>query len=107
MCINLFVYYLGILNILKISSVVFLSLEDILLFLTNQIDTTKEFELYVDREDLLDRGILQWKRKKTASPASTLKVVFIGEAGIDTGALQKEFLTGELVTSMFAICDKN
>ncbi|XP_029979546.1 uncharacterized protein LOC115411511 isoform X2 [Sphaeramia orbicularis] len=45
------------------------------------------------REDLLDRGILQWKRKKTASPASALKVVYIGEAGIDTGALRKEFLT--------------
>ncbi|XP_041834217.1 G2/M phase-specific E3 ubiquitin-protein ligase-like [Melanotaenia boesemani] len=28
-----------------------------------------------------------------ASPASVLKVVFIGEAGIDTGALKKEFLT--------------
>lgn len=30
-----------------------------------------------------------------ASPASTLKVVYIGEAGIDTGTLRKEFLTGE------------
>lgn len=41
----------------------------------------------------LDRGI----GKKTASPASTVKVVFIGQAGIDTGALRKEFLTGMLV----------
>uniref|UniRef100_A0A673BNW8 HECT domain-containing protein n=1 Tax=Sphaeramia orbicularis TaxID=375764 RepID=A0A673BNW8_9TELE len=50
-----------------------LSVEDVLLFLTHQIDTTTEFKLCVDREDLLDRGILQWKRKKTASPASALK----------------------------------
>ncbi|XP_029981811.1 uncharacterized protein LOC115413216 [Sphaeramia orbicularis] len=72
---------------------VMMSVEDVLLFLTHQIDTTTEFKLCVDREDLLDRGILQWKRKKTASPASALKVVYIGEAGIDTGALRKEFLT--------------
>ncbi|KAK5865336.1 hypothetical protein PBY51_016510 [Eleginops maclovinus] len=31
--------------------------------------------------------------KKAASPTSTLKVVYIGEAGIDTGAIRKEFLT--------------
>uniref|UniRef100_A0A8D0A0R7 HECT domain-containing protein n=1 Tax=Sander lucioperca TaxID=283035 RepID=A0A8D0A0R7_SANLU len=52
-------------------------------------DTTTEFKLCVDREDLPDRGILQWKRKKAASPASVLKVVYIEEAGIDTGALRK------------------
>lgn len=73
-----------------------LSTEDILDFLKRQVDTTKEFKLCVDREDLPDRGILQWKRKKAAAPASTLKVVYIGEAGIDTGALRKEFLTGKL-----------
>ncbi|XP_073700515.1 G2/M phase-specific E3 ubiquitin-protein ligase-like [Garra rufa] len=70
------------------------SLEDVLTFLKEQVDTTKEFKLCVDREDLPERGIIQWKRKKTASPASLLKEVYIGESGIDTGALRKEFLTG-------------
>ncbi|MEQ2242493.1 hypothetical protein ILYODFUR_036385 [Ilyodon furcidens] len=68
------------------------SMEDVLCFL-EQVDTTKEFKLCVAREDLPDRGIFQWKRKKTASPTSALKVFFIGEPGIDTGALKKEFLT--------------
>ncbi|KAK9977035.1 hypothetical protein ABG768_018856, partial [Culter alburnus] len=68
-------------------------LEDVLTFLKEQVDTTTEFKLCVDREDLPERGIIQWKRKKSASPVSLLKVVFIGESGIDTGALRKEFLT--------------
>lgn len=34
--------------------------------------------------------------KKKISPTAMLKVSFFGEAGIDTGALRKEFLTGEL-----------
>ncbi len=58
------------------------------------IYTTTEFKLCMDREGLPERGILQWKRKKSAS---ALKVVYIGEAGIDPGALRKEFLTGKLV----------
>ncbi|XP_019206371.1 G2/M phase-specific E3 ubiquitin-protein ligase-like [Oreochromis niloticus] len=68
------------------------SMEDVLRFLEQQVDTTTEFKLCVDREDLPDRGILQWQRKKAASPTSVLRVVFIGEAGVDTGALRKEFL---------------
>uniref|UniRef100_UPI0037E9816A G2/M phase-specific E3 ubiquitin-protein ligase-like n=1 Tax=Semicossyphus pulcher TaxID=241346 RepID=UPI0037E9816A len=67
--------------------------EDVLCFLQHQVDTTTEFKLCVHRDDLPDRGILQWKRKKSATPVSALKVVYIGEAGIDTGALRKEFLT--------------
>ncbi|XP_015224453.1 PREDICTED: G2/M phase-specific E3 ubiquitin-protein ligase-like, partial [Cyprinodon variegatus] len=57
------------------------------------VDSSKEFRRCVAREDLLERGILQWQRKKTAFPTSVLKVGYIGEAGIDTGALRKEFLT--------------
>lgn len=86
-CISLNLYYLF--------SSPSLSMEDVLHFLEQQVDTTKEFKLCVDREDLPERGILQWQRKKTASPTSALKVVFIGEPGIDTGALKKEFLTGK------------
>ncbi|XP_073730787.1 uncharacterized protein [Misgurnus anguillicaudatus] len=70
------------------------SLEDVLVFLKNQVDTTTEFKVCVDREGLPERGIIQWKRKKMASPVSLLKVVYIGESGIDTGALRREFLTG-------------
>ncbi|KAG2457065.1 G2E3 ligase, partial [Polypterus senegalus] len=70
------------------------SVEDVLRCLEQQVDTTTEFKLCVDREDLPDRGILQWQRKKSASPTSVLRVVFIGEAGVDTGALRKEFLSG-------------
>lgn len=76
-------------------------MEDVLCFLEQQVDTTTEFKLFVDRESLPDRGILQWQRKKNASPVSTLKVVFIGEAGIDTGALKKEFLTGKFIIASF------
>ncbi|MED6242785.1 hypothetical protein ATANTOWER_009720 [Ataeniobius toweri] len=52
------------------------SMEDVLCFLEQQVDATKEFKLCVAREDLPDRGILQWKWKKTASPTGALKVVF-------------------------------
>lgn len=69
-------------------------MEDVLHFLEHQVDTTTELKVCVDREELPDRSILQWKRKQSASPASVLKVVYIGEAGIDTGALRKDFFTG-------------
>ncbi|XP_042609898.1 uncharacterized protein LOC109078860 [Cyprinus carpio] len=36
----------------------------------------------------------QWQRQKKTSPKCRLKVTFFAEAGIDTGALTKEFLTG-------------
>ena len=43
---------------------------------------------------MVERGRLQWQRQKKSSPASQLKVNFLGEAGVDTGALRKEFLVG-------------
>lgn len=73
-----------------------LSVENVLHYLEQQVGTTTEFKLCVDRGDLPDRGKLQWKRKKTASPASALKLVYGGETGIDTGQLRKEFVTGML-----------
>ena len=36
-----------------------------------------------------------WQRQKNSSPVNPLKVTFMGEAGVDTGALRKEFLTGQ------------
>ncbi|XP_039512622.1 uncharacterized protein LOC120468048 [Pimephales promelas] len=42
---------------------------------------------------MLERGLKLWQRQKTGGPANELKITFIGEAGIDTGALRKEFLS--------------
>lgn len=42
---------------------------------------------------MLDRGMKQWQRQKKSSPKNPLRVSFIGEAGIDSEALRKEFLT--------------
>lgn len=89
------------------STLFLLSVEDVLRCLEQQVDTTTEFKLCVDREDLPDRGILQWQRKKAASPTSVLRVVFIGEAGVDTGALRKEFLSGELPITCFVLVSIN
>ncbi|XP_057674334.1 uncharacterized protein LOC130905211 [Corythoichthys intestinalis] len=44
-------------------------------------------------ENILERGLNLWQCQKTARPANILKVTFIGEAGVDTGALRKEFLS--------------
>ncbi|KAK1895219.1 G2/M phase-specific E3 ubiquitin-protein ligase [Dissostichus eleginoides] len=44
-------------------------------------------------ERQFERGLLQWQRQKGSSPTATLNVTFFGEAGVDTGALRKEFLT--------------
>ena len=54
-----------------------------------QIDTSAIFNICITREDLIERGIKQWKRQKKASPKNPLRVTFIGEAGIDNGAPRK------------------
>lgn len=72
----------------------FLSEADVLQWLSSQVDTSKNFRICITRNDLVQRGFIQWQRQKKASPVNKLHVTFIGEAGIDTGALSKEFLTG-------------
>ncbi|KAK0133136.1 G2/M phase-specific E3 ubiquitin-protein ligase [Merluccius polli] len=67
--------------------------EDILNWISNQVDEGSTFSICVSRSDLFNRGIQQWQRQKRSSPKCRLKVTFMGEAGIDTGALSKEFLT--------------
>ncbi|XP_065132824.1 uncharacterized protein [Paramisgurnus dabryanus] len=67
--------------------------DDVLRWLASQVDTSKEFSICVSRVNLLERGMSLWKRQKLSSPIHTLKVTFMGEAGVDTGALRKEFLT--------------
>lgn len=45
--------------------------------------------------NLLERGLMLWQCQKNSSPVNPLKVTFMGEAGVDPGALRKEFLTGQ------------
>ncbi|CAI5669542.1 unnamed protein product [Oreochromis niloticus] len=66
---------------------------DVLQWLSSQVDTSKDFRICITRNDLVQRGFIQWQRQKKGSPINKLHVTFIGEAGIDTGALSKEFLT--------------
>lgn len=72
----------------------FLSLDDVLQAISAAVNNNEEFPLTVSRSHVVDRGLAQWKRQKKALPTSRLKIRFIGEAGLDTGALRKEFLTG-------------
>ncbi|XP_072560341.1 uncharacterized protein [Paramormyrops kingsleyae] len=65
--------------------------EDVLRWLATRVDKSKEFCICVSRMNLLERGLMLWQRQKNSSPVNLLKVTFIGEAGIDTGALRKEF----------------
>lgn len=73
--------------------------EDVLHWLTSQIDRSREFHLCVSRDDLIERGLKIWQRQKNGSPVNPLKITFIGEAGVDTGALRLEFLT-EMVAGL-------
>ncbi|KAJ4945073.1 hypothetical protein JOQ06_013611 [Pogonophryne albipinna] len=61
--------------------------------LSGRVDTTTLFNVSVTREDIFERGFGQWRRQKRSSPKKNLQVSFIGESGIDHGALRKEFLT--------------
>ncbi|RXN22461.1 hypothetical protein ROHU_006753 [Labeo rohita] len=67
--------------------------EEDVIHLAAQIDTMKIFEVCVSRENMLERGLKLWKRQKTGSPVNPLKITFLGEPGVDTGALRKEFLS--------------
>ncbi|XP_073767065.1 uncharacterized protein isoform X2 [Danio rerio] len=42
---------------------------------------------------MVERGLKMLKRQKIGSPVNPLKISFLGEHGVDTGALRKEFLT--------------
>ena len=57
--------------------------------LANQVDESKDFKICITRDDLVQRGFIQWARQKKGSPVNKLNVTFIGEAGIETGALSK------------------
>ncbi|XP_048119341.1 uncharacterized protein LOC125307418 [Alosa alosa] len=70
----------------------FQSSEDVLDWISYQVDEGSTFPLCV-RSDLFNRGMQQWQRQKKSSPKGRLKVTFLGESGIDTGALSKDVLT--------------
>ncbi|CAL8238105.1 unnamed protein product [Merluccius merluccius] len=67
--------------------------EDVLYWVKAQIDCSKTFEICVAREGMVERGLKLWKRRKNGGPVNPLKVSFLGEPGVDTGALKKEFLS--------------
>ncbi|XP_058626915.1 uncharacterized protein LOC131537474 isoform X1 [Onychostoma macrolepis] len=70
-----------------------MSEEDVIRHAAAQIDTTKIFNVCVSRDNIVERGLKLWKRQKTGSPVNPLKITFLGEPGVDTGALRKEFLS--------------
>ncbi|KAJ4921826.1 hypothetical protein JOQ06_022581 [Pogonophryne albipinna] len=76
----------------------FESVDDVLDTISGRVDVEKRFNIQISRTNILERGLLQWQRQKGSSPTATLNVTFFGEAGVDTGALRKEFLT-EVVDS--------
>lgn len=57
-----------------------------------KVKRPERIEVRVRRQDVLLDGIRQLRRKK--SLLGLLRVQFFGEAGIDTGGLRKEFLSG-------------
>ncbi|KAJ8014417.1 hypothetical protein DPEC_G00040000 [Dallia pectoralis] len=73
--------------------------DDVLSAISGSVDTETYFRINISRTNILERGLLQWQRQKKVSPTATLKVTFFGEAGSDTGALRKEFLT-EMVAAI-------
>ncbi|KAI7810992.1 hypothetical protein IRJ41_009060 [Triplophysa rosa] len=66
---------------------------EILNWISSKVDQTNTFPICVSRSDIFKRGMQQWQRQKKTSPKCRLKVTFFGEAGVDSGALSKEFLT--------------
>lgn len=63
------------------------SVDDVIQAVTLAVKTDKIFGLTVSRHNMVERGLVQ------SSPVNLLKITFLGEAGVDTGALRKEFLT--------------
>lgn len=56
-----------------------------------------QFFLNIRRNSDVQRILTLWARQKSQSPKKRLMVRFIGESGIDSGALSKEFLTDVII----------
>lgn len=77
---------------------------EILNWISSKVDQTNTFSICISRNDIYNRGMQQWQRQKKSSPKGRLMVTFFGEAGVDSGALSKEFLTemiAEIETRLF------
>lgn len=64
--------------------------------LSKKVDDSRQFFIVTRREAPLERVLQIWLRAVGRNPSGitgTLSVKFIGENGIDSGALSKEFLT--------------
>jgi hypothetical protein len=73
------------------------STEDIYKALAAKVDDEKEFCVATRRKAHLTRKLLLWQRQtKKNSPTSRLRVHYVGEDGVDSGALRKEFLDSTL-----------
>ncbi|XP_026141331.1 uncharacterized protein LOC113117120 isoform X2 [Carassius auratus] len=78
--------------------------DDVLRLLASRVDDSKDFKICVSRTDFYQRAMVQWQRQKRGTPGNTLRVTFLGEAGVDTGAIRKEFLSdliGEIEKHLF------
>lgn len=73
----------------------FYSPDDVLRLLARRVDDSKDFKICVSRTDFYQRAMVQWQRQKRGTLDNTLRVTFFGEAGVDTGAIRKEFLSGK------------
>jgi hypothetical protein len=66
------------------------STEDIYKALAAKVDDEKEFCVATRRKAHLTRKLLLWQRQtKNNSPTSRLRVHYVGEDGVDSGALRK------------------
>lgn len=74
-----------------------ISIADIIQTVSERVDETGIFNICVTRDQIFERGIKQWQHQKKSSPKNSLRLSFIGEGGIDNGALKKEFLTGKFI----------
>ncbi|XP_066910304.1 uncharacterized protein [Clytia hemisphaerica] len=61
--------------------------------LSKNVNYDEQFFLTLQRNFSLNRAISVWSRQKKQSPTNRLMVTYIGENGIDAGAVTREFLT--------------
>ena len=73
------------------------STKDVYQALATKVDDDKEFLVATRRKADLSRKLFLWQRQtKKNSPTSRLRVHYVGEDGVDSGALRKEFLESTL-----------
>uniref|UniRef100_A0A3B3V0F2 HECT domain-containing protein n=1 Tax=Poecilia latipinna TaxID=48699 RepID=A0A3B3V0F2_9TELE len=70
-----------------------MEINDVVKWAATQVDPSKTFDICVSRDSVVEGGLILWQRQKNGGPVNPLKVSFLGEIGVDTGALRKEFLT--------------